>query len=81
MVKLIAGYRTSPFVASYANDGNYETSMIATSAIGCTITLNTPPVWWQVDLLQVYEITKVAISLRKEHSKCRCKYLFFKFVS
>ena len=62
-------YRASPFVASYANDGNIDSSMVASSDTGCTITLVTPPVWWQVDLLDVYEITKVAITGRKEFRK------------
>ena len=76
-----SNYRASPFVASYANDGHFETSMIETSEIGCTITRNIRPVWWQVDLLQVHDITKVAISGRKEHCKYGNKRLFLKFVS
>ena len=61
-------YVGSPFVASHANDGNFDTSM-TTSSGECSITRTTPPVWWQVDLLEVYEITKVAITGRKESGK------------
>ena len=58
-------YYGSPFVVSHDNDGNFDTSVIASSG-ECSITETTPPVWWQVDLLEVYEITKVAITGRKE---------------
>ena len=55
----------SPFIASYANDGNFDTSLTETTG-ACSFTEPTAPVWWQVDLLKVYEITKVAITGRKE---------------
>ena len=61
-------YAGSPFLASYAIDGNFETVVIPSRG-ACSITELTPPVWWQVDLLEVYEITKVAITTRKEDSK------------
>ena len=54
-------YTASPFVASHANDGNNEASMTKTSG-ACSRTTSTRPVWWQVDLLQVYEILKVAVA-------------------
>ena len=57
----------SPFVASHSIDGNFDTGMIPTSG-ACSYTENTPPAWWQVDLLEVYHITKVAITGRKEYS-------------
>ena len=62
----------SPFVASYANDENFETSNTqSTTNGGCSLVERNPPVWWQVDLLKVYEITKVAITGKKEAiSKC-----------
>ena len=71
----------SPFVASYANDGNFETSMTQISG-ACSFAERNAPVWWQVDLLKVYEITKVAITGRKEYGKCVfnnyyvCGYIF-----
>ena len=61
---LITGTRV-PFIASHANDGNFDTSLTETSG-ACSYTEPTPPVWWQVDLLETYEITKVAITGRKE---------------
>ena len=65
-------YAASPFVASHANDGNYGTSMTTTRG-ACSLTETTPPVWWQVDLLKVYEITKVAIAGRNVYRGCPCK--------
>ena len=62
------GFSASPFVASYAIDGSFETS-VTNGRGACAIAERAPPVWWQVDLLTVYEITKVAITGRKEHSK------------
>ena len=62
------GWVTSPFVASYANDGNFTTSMTGTGG-ACSLTGITPSAWWQVDLLEVYAITKIAISGRKEDGK------------
>ena len=57
-------FRASPFIAGHANDGNFDTVVTETSG-ACSLTKDTPPVWWQVDLLKVYEITKVAITGRK----------------
>ena len=68
--KALAG---SPFVASHANDGNFETSVIHARG-ACSITESTPPVWWQVDLLDVYEITKVAITTRNDWGRCGLSY-------
>ena len=62
---------TSPFVASYANDGNFDASMTPTSG-SCAHTELTPPVWWQVELEKVYEITRVAITQRKEWASKHC---------
>ena len=62
------GWAGSPFIASYSNDGNFDTSMTQNSG-KCSYTESNPPVWWQVDLLEVYEITKIAITGRKEYSK------------
>ena len=56
-----AGWAASPFVASYANDGSTEAGMTRTN-MACSRTSNIPPVWWQVDLQKVYDITKVAIT-------------------
>ena len=58
-------WAASPFVASYANDGNLETTLTTTSG-ACSFAAMIPPVWWQVDLLKVYEITKVAVTGREE---------------
>ena len=65
-------YASSPFLASYSNDGNFQTSMTATSTSGaCSIAESSkPPVWWQVDLLKIYHITKVAITGRSRLGKC-----------
>ena len=73
------GWATSPFVASYANDGNFDSSMTATGG-ACSLTGATPPVWWQVDLLKVYEITKVAITGRKEYRKCLFNKYYTKYI-
>ena len=63
-----AGYTTSPFVGNYAIDGSFETSVFGGRG-ACAIAERAPPVWWQVDMREVYEITKVAITGRKEDSK------------
>ena len=62
------GFTASPFVASYAIDGSFETS-VSSGRGACAIADPDVPVWWQVDLQKVYEITKVAITSRKEDSK------------
>ena len=67
------GFVASPFVASHAIDGDFDTSMTETSG-ACSHTENSPPVWWQVDLLEVYEITKVAITGRVQDGKSH--YIF-----
>ena len=59
----------SPFVASYAIDGNFDTSVTA-PCWACSFADSTPPIWWQVELQEVYEITKVVITGRKELRKC-----------
>ena len=48
--------------------GNFETITIPSRG-ACAVTERTPPVWWQVDLLEVYEITKVAITARRNDRK------------
>ena len=58
----------SPFVASYAIDGIFDTSFSQAGG-GCSSTDITTTAWWQVDLLKVYEITKVAITGRLEYRK------------
>ena len=63
---------TAPWAASNANDGNYDNSR---DPGVCAVTHNTPPVWWQVDLLEVHEITKVAITERLRNRKS----FFFNF--
>ena len=62
-------YAASPLIASYANDGNFDTRLNETSG-ACAETRITPPVWWQVDLFEVYEIMKVAITGRQRWCKC-----------
>ena len=75
-------WASSPFIASYANDGNFDTSV--TEASGpCTFAEPRPPIWWQVELQEVYEITKVAITGRKENRNYVFNYhyiIFFIFV-
>ena len=61
-------WAASPFEASHANDGNFDTSMTESHG-ACTYTESTPPVWWQVDLLEIYEINKVAVTGREEWRK------------
>ena len=68
---LQCSFHASPFVASHANNGNFETSVIPSRG-ACSLTKDTPPVWWQVDLLKVYVIAKIAITGREEW----CKYGF-----
>ena len=67
------GFTGSPFVAGYAIDGNFETS-VTTGRGACAIAERSPAAWWQVDLLQVYEISKVAITGRKENSDASKRY-------
>ena len=70
----------SPFVASHANDGIFNTSMNEIRG-ACSHTTRDAPVWWQVELQEVYEITKVAITQRKEWASKLCfdffLYLFY----
>ena len=67
---LNTGYAASPFVARYANDGDLGTGMNPTATSGlCAIAEAIVPVWWQVDLLKMYEITKVAITGRQNYRK------------
>ena len=54
-------YAASPFLPSYANDGNIESTMTETSG-ACSKIPGISPVWWQVDLLKVYQITKVVVT-------------------
>ena len=54
-------YAASPFVASHANDGNIEAAITITHG-ACSHTNYTTSTWWQVDLLTVYEIHKVAVT-------------------
>ena len=68
-------YASSPFVASYANDGNFNTNLFIGGRT-CARTEKTPPVWWQVDLLAVYEISKVMITGRKLPPGLGGKYFF-----
>ena len=72
----------SPFIASYAIDGNFDTSV--TDARGaCSFAEGKPPMWWQVELQEVYEIPKVAITGRKEYGNYVFNYhyiIFFIFV-
>ena len=57
-------YPGSPFIASYAIDGDFGT-YVNSSGGGCAIaTDKVLPVWWQVELREVYEINKVAITGR-----------------
>ena len=60
---------SSNYAANKAIDGNFGTSY-------CSQTDSSKPVWWQVDLLEVQEITKVATTVgTNAYSKCSCKLL------
>ena len=52
--------------ASFANDGNLDTNVHT-----CALTGPSAPSWWQVDLLDVYEIDKVALTV----ASMACKWL------
>ena len=57
--------------ASYANDGNFDIAEPCSHTGG-------EQVWWQVDLLELYLITKVAITNNEWFgSKCILQMLFF----
>ena len=73
-------WAASPFIASYANDGNFETSMTETSGACSFAERNKPPVWWQVDLLNVYEITKVAITGRQRFNSMPSTTVIIQFI-
>ena len=67
------------FLASFANDGNFQTHMVSSGG-KCAIARSNPPVWWQVELHKVYEINKVAITAMNYASKyLRFTSLFFVF--
>ena len=72
-VHTASSYAGSSWVAGHANDGDLESKITRTSG-ACSYTKSTPPVWWQVELQEIYEVTKVAITERKgfgEHV-CSC---------
>ena len=68
-----SGYHASPYVASYSNDGDYGTAF-SMSFGKCSTTNFTPLVWWQVDLLKVYEISVVAITGKQNERKGFSEY-------
>ena len=56
-----------PDYASYAIDGDFSTDILGAHH-RCAVTLNNMNgAWWQVDLLQLYTIQKVALTTRKLH--------------
>ena len=61
------------FEASNANDGVFENNG---NYPPCSVTRTARVHWWQVDLLEIYEITKVTITGRAVDSKCLFKRYF-----
>ena len=59
-----SGLPGATFDAFLANDGNFSTD-----EIDCAITSNTAPSWWQVDLLDTYDVSKVAITMKRKSRK------------
>ena len=54
-----------PDYASYAIDGDFSTDILG-ARHRCAVTLNNMyGAWWQVDLLRLYIIEKVALTTRK----------------
>ena len=56
---------TSNFYAYLAIDENFSTN-----EVDCAITSHATSTWWQVDLLDVYEVSKVAITGRRDYRMC-----------
>ena len=54
--------------AHYANDGNFGTNAYSAS-LPCAITNSETGAWWQVDLLERYNIPKVGITTRNSAGK------------
>ena len=57
-----------PDYAHYAIDGNVDTDLNAGAR--CAVTWNNAGAWWQVDLLQDYNIEKVAITTTASGKLC-----------
>ena len=56
---------SDPDYALYAIDGNFSTDILNSKA-RCAITLNNMVgAWWQVDLMNIYRVEKVALTTRK----------------
>ena len=55
-----------PDYASYAIDGDFSTD-VAGACHRCAVTLSNNGAWWQVDLLHLYIIEKVALTIRRLH--------------
>ena len=59
------GQFPDPDYAFYAIDGNFSTD-IQDAGARCAITLNNMMgAWWQVDLMNIYRVEKVALTTRK----------------
>ena len=59
-----------PDYAFYAINGDFATKILESGA-RCAITLNTAAgAWWQVDLMMIHWIRKVAITTRHETGNC-----------
>ena len=56
---------SDPDYAFYAIDGNFSTDIFNAGA-RCAITLNNiMGAWWQVDLMNIFRVEKVALTTRK----------------
>ena len=59
-------HHSDPGYAKYAIDGNFNTN--TGSSERCTHTKPNTGAWWQVDLLQTYQIYKISITNREGHT-------------
>jgi len=60
------GYPKSPFVASYANDGNRGVTL---PTAGCAHTLLATNPWWAVDLLVALYVAGIRFTNRDQERK------------
>ena len=62
-----ASWFSDPDYAFYAIDGNFSTDILHAGA-RCAVTLhNKMGAWWQVDLMNIYRVEKVALTTRKHY--------------
>ena len=63
------GQFSDPDYAFYAINGDFATKILESGA-RCAITLSVAGAWWQVDLMKIHWIRKVAITTRHEFGNC-----------